>query len=177
MNRKFQMRFWLVIGSLCLCPMPQLWAQSPDIGCGTLRSTRPTLKPASFELVAERMEPIVGLWKVNLVVDGNVIDSGYTTWHADGTEIMNSSRPPMSGSFCMGVWKRTGNSYKLNHWALSWDPTGQTFIGPANVHETITVARGKKAYSGTFALDQYDTNGNVLAHVEGTVSAERITVD
>jgi len=121
----------------------------------------------------------VGFWKVQLVLDdGTVFDDGYATWHSDGTELMNSGRPPMTGSFCMGVWRQTKSGpYKLNHFALSWDSTGTVFVGPANIRETITVDPSGKTYRGLFALDQFDTNGNVLAHFAGKVIGLRITAD
>jgi hypothetical protein len=129
--------------------------------------------------------PIVGLWKFKFVSkdtqgipDGRVIDEGYATWHSDGTEIMNSGRPPITGSFCMGVWKKTGRStYKLNHFALSWDPTGAHLIGPTNIKEEVILDNDEDGYSGSFTIDQYDTDGHILAHVSGTLSAQRITVD
>ena len=100
------------------------------------------------------------------------------TWHADGTEIMNSGRAPMTGSFCMGAWKQTGDrSFKLNHIALSWDSSGTTFVGPANIREHVTVSHDGNTYTGTFSLTQYDTNGNVLAHVVGVIAAQRVTAD
>jgi hypothetical protein len=130
---------------------------------------------------------IVGLWKVKFTSKGNTgigipdgapIDDGYATWHSDGTEIMNSGRVPKTGSFCMGVWKQTGrSSYKLNHFALSWDPTGTTLIGPANIREEIVLDGNEKSYSGTFTIDQYDTEGHLLVHISGVVSAQRITAD
>jgi hypothetical protein len=130
---------------------------------------------------------IVGLWKVKFVSKGNTgigipdgapLDSGYATWHSDGTEIMNSGRVPKTGSFCMGVWKQTGrSSYKLNHFALSWDPTGTTLIGPTNIREEITLDGSENSYSGTFTIDQYDTEGHLLVHISGVVSAQRITAD
>ena len=84
----------------------------------------------------------------------------------------------MTGNFCMGVWKQTSHStFKLNHFGLSWDPTGTTFIGPANIRSEVVVDRSKNSYSGTFTVDQYDTNGNLLAHIAGNVSAQRITAD
>ena len=121
---------------------------------------------------------IVGLWKVKFVSNGATIDEGYATWHSDGTEIMNSGRPPITGSFCMGVWKKTGpSSYKLNHFALSWDPTGKTLIGPTNIREEVVLGSNENSYSGTFTIDQYDTDGHLLAHISGLVSAQRITAD
>jgi hypothetical protein len=132
----------------------------------------------SFTLISSRSDtdPIVGFWNVTLTSDGQVIDSPYVQWHSDGTEIMNSSRDPRTGSFCMGVWKKVGSNYVLNHFAKSWDPNGN-FIGPANVRERVHLDRGGNSYSGTFTLDQYDTSGNLLVHLAGEISATRITVD
>lgn len=132
---------------------------------------------------------ITGLWRFNMVSDGQspapapgpnvLVDSGFVTWHDDGTELMNSGRAPVSGAFCMGVWKQVGAStYKLNHWAESWIPgyePGQTnnwitnpdgtsvggtneafnYFGPTNIQETITLARDGNHYTGTFRLTQY----------------------
>jgi hypothetical protein len=128
---------------------------------------------------------IVGLWKFTFtsegstgIPDGTLIDQGYVTWHADGTEITNSGRPPITGNFCLGVYRQTGrSSFKLNHFGLSWDPTGATLIGPANIKEQVTLGRGGNSYTGTFTIDQFDTNGNLLAHIQGSIAAERITVD
>ena len=128
---------------------------------------------------------IVGLWNFTFtakgtpgIPDGTLLDAGYATWHSDGTEIMNSSRPPQSSSFCMGAWKRVGRTYRLNHFALSWDPTGTTFVGPANIRETVAVDRTGGRYVGTFTIDQFAEDGTtVLAHVTGTVEATRVTAD
>lgn len=129
---------------------------------------------------------VVGLWKFRFVSqgtqgipDGTEIDAGYVTWHSDGTELMNSGRPPKTGSFCMGTWRQTGpRSFKLNHFALSWDESGASFIGPANIREQITVARGGSSYSGTFLLTQYAIDETtILAQIRGVVSATRITAD
>ena len=164
------------------------FAQSADTGCGVMPKSRPTgAQAAKLQFVAlheDEAAPIVGLWKIALVAEGNtdipdgvVIDSGYATWHSDGTEIMNSGRAPMTGSFCMGAWKQVGHTFKLNHYALSWDPSGTNLVGPANIRERVRVDPGNKSYSGTFTLDQYDTSGNLLVHIQGNVSGERITAD
>jgi hypothetical protein len=128
---------------------------------------------------------IVGLWKTKFVSkgttgipDGAVIDDGYATWHRDGTEIMNSGRPPITGNFCMGVWKQTRTgTYKLNHFGLSWTPDGTTLIGPANIREEVTLDPSGNSYTGTFTIDQFDDNDHVLVHISGTVTAQRITAD
>ncbi|MEO6138627.1 MAG: hypothetical protein ABIP11_08205 [Luteimonas sp.] len=137
------------------------------------------------------MEPgrkIVGLWKftflslgnLNLgIPDGAVLDAGFQTWHSDGTEIMNSGRPPMTSNFCMGVWDYTpsSRSYRLNHYALSWAPDGTTFIGPTNIREQVSMDPGGNGFSGRFSIDQYAQDGVTdLAHLEGTITATRITV-
>lgn len=132
---------------------------------------------------------ITGLWRFTLTSDGQspapappanvLVDSGFVTWHDDGTELMNSGRAPVSGSFCMGVWKQTAAyTYKLNHWALSWIPhyePGQTnswitnpdgssvggvdeafnYFGPTNIEETLTLSKDGNQYTGTFKLTQY----------------------
>src|ERR1700691_6716166 len=75
---------------------------------------------------ADTVDPIVGMWHVMFTAEGNSegppdgtpIDNALVVWHAEGTEIMNSGRPPQDGNFCMGVWEQTGRfTYKLNHFA------------------------------------------------------------
>ena len=126
---------------------------------------------------------IVGFWKVKFVSqgtpgipDGTTIDNGFAQWHDDGTEIMNSSRVPATGNFCLGVWQKNGSSYDLNHFALSYDPAGN-FIGPARIREHVTLSQRADQYEVTFTIDQYDPSGNSLAHITGQVTAKRIDVD
>src|ERR1700675_1751635 len=57
----------------------------------------------------------------------------------------------------MGVWKQTGHTYKLSHYAQSWDGSGANLIGPANIRERVRMGPGNDRYSGTFTLDQFDT--------------------
>jgi len=105
------------------------------------------------------------------------VDQGFSQWHSDGTEILNSSRPPATSNFCLGVREKTGPSaYKLNHFALSSDLNGN-MIGPATIRENVTLDSHGAAYSGTFSIDQYDTSGKLLVHIVGEVKATRITVD
>jgi hypothetical protein len=151
--------------------------------------------PGLFKLVAEgeteaspadqdHHDPTVGFWRVDLISEGNsgitdgtVLDAGFTQWHSDGTEILNSSRAPATQSFWLGVWEKTGPSmYKLNHFPLSWNADG-TLLGPANIREDITVSPDHDSYVGTFTLDQYNSGGNKLVHLAGRVKAKRITVN
>jgi hypothetical protein len=128
--------------------------------------------------------PIVGFWKVDMaskgndgIPDGAVLDSGLQQWHSDGTEIHNSgARPPVTQSFCLGVWEQTGPShYKLNHFAISWNPDG-TPLGLANIREDITLSRDHNTFSGTFTIDQYNTGGNLQVHLQGQITGKRITM-
>jgi hypothetical protein len=127
---------------------------------------------------------IVGFWHVKFISkgttgipDGTIVDMGFSQWHSDGTEILNSSRPPATSNFCLGVWEKTGPfTYKLNHFALSSDLNGN-MIGPANIREDVTLDVHGAGYAGTFSIDQYDTSGNRLVHITGDVKATRITVD
>ncbi len=124
--------------------------------------------PASLLSVADSGEPIVGFWKVTFtsegtpgIPDGTVIDQAYSQWHSDGTEIMNSSRPPVTQSFCLGVWKKVGGlCYKLNHFAISyacsesatalpWDPNNN-LVGPGNIREEVALSPTGKKFNGTF---------------------------
>ena len=174
-------------------------APAASAGCGYSPRDKPArpgqakfeFKPAAFLLVDKDDDSdagIVGLWKIKLVSknnpgipDGAVIDAGYATWHSDGTEIMNSGRAPLTGSFCMGVWKQTGRfTFKLNHFALSWGDLnmGNTLIGPTNIREQVTVDHSGNTFTGTFTIDQFDQSGtNLLAHVAGTITGTRITAD
>jgi hypothetical protein len=142
---------------------------------------------------------IVGLWHVKFISDGinsglppgalpkgALADAGYSEWHSDGTEILNSGgRAPVTSSFCLGVWEKQGpREYKLNHFAIAWDPTpvlpdspNGTILGPANIKELVTLAPDGQSYTGTFSIDQYDEAGNHLVHIEGKITGTRITVN
>jgi len=144
---------------------------------------------------------IVGFWHVKFVSDGissgipggvpkgAPVDAGYSQWHSDGTEIMNSGgRAPNTGDFCLGVWAQVGpHQYRLNHFAAAWDPTkGEldsagnpvgALVGPANIKELVTLSPDGNSFAGSFSIDQYDESNNHLAHLEGTITGTRITVN
>jgi hypothetical protein len=136
------------------------------------------------ELPTLDQDPIVGFWRVDLISEGNagipdgtVLDAGFSQWHSDKTEILNSSRAPDTQSFCLGVWEKVATSkYKLNHFPLSWNPD-ETLLGPANIREELTLSADHNSFVGTFTLDQYNTGGNNLVHLTGQVKAKRITVN
>jgi len=123
--------------------------------------------------------PITGMWGVKFFAGSNMIDFGYQVWHGDGTEFMNSGgRAPATQNYCLGVWAQTGQyTYKLNHWALSYDATGH-LNAKVNIKETVTLDVHADYYSGPFTIDAYNpTNGALLQHVAGQVTGNRIRVN
>jgi hypothetical protein len=142
---------------------------------------------ASFDLAAHHgYDSIVGMWHVLLVAEGNaegppddtVLDNALVQWHADGTEIMNSSRDPATGSFCLGVWKQVGpRHYRLSHFTKGWDAVLGQPEGPGIIREDVVLSHDGKTYSGTFTLDQYDDSKSLVAHIVGQIKGSRITVN
>ena len=134
---------------------------------------------------------IVGMWSVQFVAKGNsthnppipdgaVVDFGYTQWHIDGTEIMNSGgRAPATGNFCLGTWQRTGlNTYQLTHFALSYDAVTGNLNGKVIMQQQVTLSAGGTKYTGTFTIDVYDPKtGTKVDHVAGDIAATRLTID
>ena len=140
---------------------------------------------------ADTVDPIVGMWHVMFTAEGNSegppdgtpIDNALVVWHADGTEIMNSGRPPQDGDFCMGVWKKAGpNRYHLNHFAWGGNdtanaPTGiGNPAGPTRIIEAVTLSADGDSFSGTFSLRATDPAGKTTAFIIGTITATRITM-
>ncbi|HZP17434.1 MAG TPA: hypothetical protein VFB00_05690 [Terriglobales bacterium] len=192
MNRKIKSGL-VVVGAFCLV---SLFIPAASAECGDLSKFKfgPSLRPeawdgglpneASLLRVAVSGEPIVGFWHFSMVSegttgipDGVVVDSGFAQWHSDGTEITNSGgRAPNTGNFCMGTWKKVGQHYRLNHFGLSWDQNSN-YIGPAQIHEDVVLGADRQSFSGSFSIDQYDQAGNLLVHIQGTISGTRVTVD
>jgi hypothetical protein len=180
----------VLLGAIVLVAMMTATANA---GCGDFTPGKATLKrqgwPVSefgspaLRLVSEQNseqgnDPIVGMWRTSWMVGTTQIDNGFSIWHADGMEINNSgARPPMTGSICLGVWKRINNHYKLNHVGISWDSTGTVEVGAANIVQEVVLGPKGDTFSGTFTITQYDMNGNVLQTVSGNIAAQRINVN
>jgi hypothetical protein len=175
-----------ITGALALASLGSVFASQARAGCGLPES--PKVKPAAFAQPWDKEpEPeIVGFWNFSLVAkdspgipDSTPLDAGFSQWHRDGTEIMNSSKPPATSNFCLGIWEKVGEyKYKLNHFAISSDINGN-LIGPTRITEEVTLSHDGQSYSGSFSIDNYDTKGNLLptmGHVQGIVTAKRIHV-
>jgi hypothetical protein len=136
------------------------------------------------------------------IPDGARIDAGNTLWFADGNEITYSGiRNPIVGATCLGIWKRTGEfTYVLNHIGLSWNPQAASVSppggglpasgsnpgggpgapgGPAFIKQYVVLARDGQSYTGTFTINQLETNGKTPASppIKGTIKAARVTID
>ena len=203
MNWKLQATMMALAAGLVL-------AQEAKAQCGmavgrAAAGTAGMLKPVAFPLSArmhgqvqdslsadrdeDAAEPIVGLWEVLFAAkdspglpDGFEVDHGYSVWHSDNTEFLNSSRAPATQNFCLGVWKKVGRAtYKLNHFALAFDGTGVQ-VGTVNIREEVTVDWRKNTFTGTFSIDAYDLKGVHFPsdapgnHANGVITGERVTI-
>ena len=193
-------RLTLVLGTVVIGSM---FSATAYAACGDSIRLSPRLHPQAWQglgaaqpgsllLVSDDADPIVGMWHATFTAQGNEpgppdgtpIDNALITWHSDGTELMNSARPAQDGDFCMGVWKRTGKrTYKLNHFA--WLGASDTANAPSGIGnpqgptqfiEEITLGPDGQHYTGTFALNAYDTSGNLVAHLVGVINATRINI-
>lgn len=125
------------------------------------------------------LEPIVGLWKLDFEdpADG-YSDKGYSIWHSDHTEYMNSTRPPSVGAVCQGVWERVDRyTYKLNHFALGY-MDGVNLTSVYRFQETVHVNRSGNKFKGEFIIEAFDpkTHGHQGTY-QGTVTGEKVTID
>ena len=134
---------------------------------------------------------IVGMWHVIFTADTAmgapispmVVDNALVVWHADGTEIMNSVRPPQDGNFCLGVWEETGRGqYFLNHFAWysnafpnSTDNGIGSATGPTHIREWVTLGADGNHFTGKFQLDAYDLSNKISPSFTGSLSGTRIT--
>ena len=170
------------LGTLALAA-PAAWAGCGD-GLGVAPASWETAPGARSDALLMKVnngaQSIVGLWNIQFFAGGSMIDFGYAEWHSDGTEIMNSGgRAPATENFCLGVWEQTGPfSYKLNHFALSYDAATGALNARVNIREDVVVDQKGASFSGPFTIDVQDPNsGAVLQHVAGRVVGRRVTVN
>ena len=135
-----------------------------------------------------RDEPsIVGMWRFELLApNGALVDDGYAQWHSDGTEIQNSGvHAPPTSNFCLGVWEKVASrTFKLNHFPLGWDASGQVSAAEIQLTETVKLTDDDHM-TGTFTLKVYlwdstkglDVSGPPVQTVTGTVNAQRVTIN
>jgi hypothetical protein len=144
-----------------------------------------SMQPAAYERSADGApqllrvnygsQGIVGLWAISLTAGGAQVDWGYSEWHADGTEIMNSGgHSPASGNFCLGVWRQTGpNTYHLKHYPLAYNPLNGQFAAKIVLTEDVTVDQGGDHFTGSFTEDVYPVTGPAQ-HMAGSITGVRV---
>jgi len=157
--------------------------------CGSPKLNRsqaiPVMPQAAFSHNGTTSEPsaksatpgsasITGLWQINFLIGGEVVDTAFDVWHSDGTEFLNDFSNPINGNVCVGAWAQAGTAYKLKHPSWYFDDSG-TLLGTEMIHETVQVTPDGNHFGGTFLIDVYDTQGNLLEEFGGTVKASRIT--
>jgi hypothetical protein len=192
---------WKIVPSLSALALATMFAPYAHAGCGLYRPVShpaswqpriasPRLVLAAFTIDDDAATPhepsIVGTWTEHWISegsdgikDGTEVDAGYASWHSDGTEInVSGLRAPITGDVCLGVWIKTGaRTYQLNHFGISYDPTGVNLVGPARIQQWLTLDPKGNATSGKFTIDQWDEAGNLLAHVQGNVIGTRVTME
>jgi hypothetical protein len=189
-----------ILPAFCALALATMVVPYAHAGCGQYRPASfsvgsqyalvsPYLLHASFaeeEDGAAATNTIVGTWKEHWISegsegipDGTEVDAGYAQWHSDHTEEnLSGLRSPLTGNVCYGEWEKTGHhSYRMNHFGISYDPTGEKLVGPAHIQQWLTLEDNGQKTSGKFTIDQYDEAGNVLAHVQGKIVGTRVTID
>jgi hypothetical protein len=193
-------RFLVIPAAIAMLALATMCAPYARAGCGQYRPlpkgaswqpqmTAPRLLRAALIVDGDDATPeptMVGTWKEHWisegskgVPDGTEIDAGYSQWHSDGTEInISGMRAPLTGDVCLGEWIKTGvRTYQMNHFGVSYDPTGENLVGPARIQQWITIGPDGNATSGKFTIEQWDEDGNLLAHLQGKVIGTRVTME
>ena len=125
---------------------------------------------------ASNKHSIVGMWSVHYVsTTGGPEVFSYDQWHADGLEFEAANLAP--GALCQGTYKQAPDgSYHNYHAAWTFDSTGAP-SGYWDENMVITLSADGQSYSGTFAQDFYDVDGNFLFENDGTMTATRVNVE
>lgn len=118
---------------------------------------------------------IVGFWHIRFVVGDQTIQEAYQIWNFGGTEVHNPNVDPRGGSVCLGGWAQgPQRNFKLTHRVWSYDGSGN-FMGTIHLTESVTLSDNGNSQTGSFTLNIYDPDGNLVNTVPGTVVGERIT--
>lgn len=117
--------------------------------------------------------PIVGLWQVQY--SGDLEFESFDQWHSDGQEFEVTNLAP--GVVCQGTWEqRAFRLVQLFHTGWNYDSNGQ-LTGYFRETQTNRVSQDRQSYDGSYDLKDYDTNGNQLDELTGTLHATRISVN
>ncbi len=191
---------WKIVPALSVLALATMVVPYAYAGCGLYSPVAhganglpqigaPQLEPSHYgdDEGGIKSDPsMVGTWKEKWISegstgipDGTEVDAAYAQWHSDGTEInVSGLRAPLTGDVCLGEWIKTGpRTYRMNHFGVSYDSTGQVLIGPARIQQWLTIDSKGNSTTGRFTIDQWDEEGNLLGHVQGNVIGTRVTMD
>jgi hypothetical protein len=153
-----------------------VWRNIPQV----MSPMRTEPKAADIAIGEDPSAPagIAGMWIITFTSGGQVVDQGFDVWHRDGTEMLNDTPPPATGNICLGIWSPNGYvGFKLYHPSWTFDESGN-LSGTAIIRENVALdPKNRNRFSGTFTVDIYDLTGTKLAHIDGTVAAQRIVGD
>lgn len=185
-NRLSRIALAATIVAFCAAFVPAASANCGGVGLPGSQLTRsvpkiPALALSGPSKSADASRPssssIVGLWYLNFLSEGAVVDTAFDAWHSDGTEVLNDFTDPIEDNVCLGVWTQTGPyTYRLKHPSWYFDTTG-TLQGTVIIHESITLSHDGNSFGGNFLDDVYDVDGNFLYSFSGQLSANRITAN
>lgn len=117
---------------------------------------------------------IVGLWHIRFFVGDNVFQEAFQIWDLGGTEVHNPKVDPRGGTVCLGTWRQAPQRiFMLTHRVWLYDTNGN-FQGTGHLAESVVLNDKGDTQSGTFTLEVYDPDGNLVATIPGTVVGERI---
>lgn len=130
--------------------------------------------PEARDVFVAGLPSIVGLWQVNYLVGGQVVDAGFEAWHEDGTEILVDTAAPATDNVCIGTYVQTGPlTFRLTHPSWTFDMDGN-LTGTAMIRNTVTLDLAGNKFTGTFSVDIFDINGTHVDRLEGQLAATRI---
>ena len=163
--------------ALADCGGPNALGRSAAIRPGSLAVAQAGASAVVYANASSSSATIVGLWNLNFISEGQVVDVAFDAWHSDGTEVLNDYTNPINGNVCLGVWTQTGpGAYKLKHPSWYFDGAGN-LLGTVVIHENVRLGASGNSFTGTYTDDVYDTAGNLLVEYSGTLQATRIVAN
>lgn len=133
---------------------------------------------ASLVAGAANLHP-VGSWRVNVAPElpGDPVFVNLAVLHLDGTMVgFPPASPAPDGTFLSGstgVWRRA-SSQTFNVTFYSTMYNGDVLVGYQRVRARIRLSSDGNQFHGRFTNDILDPQDNVLASIDGTVTAKRI---
>ena len=166
-----------------------LFAPGANAGCGKALASKLSVRVPQAQVqtataaekpndTPENAVSIVGMWRADVLIDGQVIFQSFESFTGDGLEFLNDNGSTLEGNVCFGVWTAPSkNTVKVNHLAWNYD-MGGNLIGTVVIKTQITIDPTGNAFKGTVVVDTYDLNGNVAApELKAALRGKRITVD